>query len=523
MKNTTKKILAAISIIAVCATASVTAFAEYDPNKVIDPSNPIMTLKAPTAEAAIYVNGAPLANATTYESEGYTMVPVRAISEALGITVNWDATAGRVELVKTPLYVTFTPGVDGYTFARTAPMKVGKAPELTDSLTYVPLQMIEEIMGAEVTQADGVISISYGEDVAEQSAVIVEVGEEEILVNDPAQNGEVRLALHDELVITDEAGNPVDPKDLTVGMHLRVEYSEQMGLSLPPYNAPKSIVVLQDDETATDPEAPVPHVGYVTIDAVENDTVTVTDTTMGEVVLHVSDECAIKDLEGNEIAVSDLKAGQFAEVTYSSVMTASLPPQNTPISITLIAELPADTEQAETLDIAGTVKEVDEAGHVWVTCEDGDYDEMILIVSDDTVITGPDGAAADADAITAGAEITAKVSAAMTRSLPPQTVASEIHIVSAGDAEKVEDISIAGTVKEVDEAGHIWVTCEDGDYEELVLIVSDDTVITGPDGAAADADDITAGAEITAKVSAAMTRSLPPQTVASEIQIVSVA
>lgn len=424
-----KKILAVVSVIAVFTATSMSALAEYNPDKVIDPTNPIMTLSA-DAQAAITVNGTPLTDADTYESDGFTMVPVRAIAEALGITVEWNGEAQRVELSKAPLYVTFTLDEDAYTFARMAPQPLGKAAELHGDKTYVPLECFSEVIQADVTVEGGVIAISYGEEAEKVrgNAVVKSVSDEEILVTDE-EMGDVRLANHDELVIRDAQGAELAFADLKEGMNLKVEYSEQMGYSMPPYNAPKSITVVDEaDENAEAEKA----LGYVEITAVNEESITVNDTVRGEVVLHVSDELVITGEEGNAISAADLKEGQFAEVEYSPAMTASLPPQNTPVSIKLIAQLPeqeTNPDVLESLSVEGIVKSVDEAGRVLTECT-GDYEgDVLLIVSDETKITGPKGEEADAALLIEGARIKAEISPAMTRSIPPQSAAHSIQIL----------------------------------------------------------------------------------------------
>ncbi|MBR5156911.1 MAG: copper amine oxidase N-terminal domain-containing protein [Clostridia bacterium] len=256
MKKSMKKIIAAASIIAVCATSSFAAFAEYDPNKEVNPNS--ISTKMIKPIFVVNVNGKLLEGAETYVNENdRIMLPIRAIAEELGFTVGWDS--GRITLTKGPVYVTFAIGEDGYTFARTAPMQIGQAPELTDEKTYVPSNFFDEILGGEINiNQSGQIEIKHGEEAAaeveegEEEAVaageasVVSVTEEDgfvaVLVNDEAL-GEVQLNIGEETEITLADGEKGSVADIKEGMALLVEYGAAMTMSLPPQNNPVKITV----------------------------------------------------------------------------------------------------------------------------------------------------------------------------------------------------------------------------------------------------------------------------------------
>ena len=95
---------------------------------------------------ALSINGQVIEGAQVIKVDGKTFVPVRALCEGLGMEVQWDNDAEMVTIVKLPVYVTFSPEADGYTFARTAPMLLGSAPFLKNDRTYVPVNFIDEIL-----------------------------------------------------------------------------------------------------------------------------------------------------------------------------------------------------------------------------------------------------------------------------------------------------------------------------------------------------------------------------------------
>ena len=81
------------------------------------------------------------------------MVPLRAISEALGFKVEWNN--GSVFVDDGSMHTTVTIGRDSYVAVTsikdadgmTAPFSLGAAPKIVENRTYVPLQLFEILMG----------------------------------------------------------------------------------------------------------------------------------------------------------------------------------------------------------------------------------------------------------------------------------------------------------------------------------------------------------------------------------------
>lgn len=441
MKLAMKKLLAAVAIIAVATTSSIGVFAEYDPNKVVDPN--AVSTKMTKPVFAVSVNGNLLETADIYVSEkDEVMIPIRAVAEALGFTVGWDS--GRVTLTKSPVYVTFAIGEDSYTFAKTAPMQIGQAPELVNELTYVPDTFFSTILEADITVAqNGEITINYGEATEEKQegkAVVKSVTEDEeydytaVLVEDE-KLGEVQLNLGEESEIVLADGTKGTPAEIKEGMNLDIEYGEAMTMSIPPQNNPVKVTVLGEDEEQPAEEEKV--AGNAVISQIEENKVTVADDKLGEVVLNIGEDTKIVLLDGTEGTLSDLAADMDVVVEYGAAMTASLPPQNTPVSITVVEREAAEEELTEEgIAIKGEIVEVadaDEQGNLACTIkaevtEDNTFEEIVLIVSDETAIT-KDGEEAAKEDLKAGVKMEAVHSQAMTFSIPPQTSAISINII----------------------------------------------------------------------------------------------
>ena len=257
----------------------------------------------------------------------------------------------------------------------------------------------------------------------------------------------------------------------------------------------------------------------------EDGTVTVDDALLGAVILNIGDETVIT--KGNErrvYKVDDLEVGMSVGLEYSDWMTASFPPQNTPIRISIYSVPVVDEkteEEAPALTFSGIITEID--GEL-VTIGDPttDADAKTLVISDETVITkGLDRRIYKIDDLEVGMEISGTHAEAMTMSIPPQTAALTVQIAVAEDEateeESIESIEISGTITAIEDE---LVTVSYGEDAEIVLAVSDETAITkGNDRRIYKIDDLEVGMKITAEHSVASTMSLPPQSAALKIAI----
>lgn len=196
------------------------------------------------AGTAVTINGNAIENANAIEENGATYIAVRPIADALDLNVEWNGDTKTVVVTNGgPLYITFQIGVNGYTFAKTAPMELSGAPILVNSTTYVPADVFTDLLQYTVTNENGTVNIvTEDKEIATGFGTVSEVSDEEILFNDEIK-GEVRLNKSDNVKVTDENGNSVDINSITVGTKLTVEYSDAETMSLPPLNNPISIIV----------------------------------------------------------------------------------------------------------------------------------------------------------------------------------------------------------------------------------------------------------------------------------------
>ena len=201
---------------------------------------------------AIADNGSITVNGNKIEGTAYdNYLPLREIAEELGFSVEWNGESKSVVLSKLPQYVTMTIGVDGYTFARTAPMPLGAAPIIRDGATYVPAELFSELLEYDVVNEDGDFTIT--DLYLPHDVVVKEINEDSILIED-SQKGDVILNISEFIEISDEEGNPKSIEDITVGSKLSVVYSLPMTMSIPPINNPLSIVIAEANEETTSEE-----------------------------------------------------------------------------------------------------------------------------------------------------------------------------------------------------------------------------------------------------------------------------
>lgn len=193
----------------------------------------------------VALNGNTIENSSVIEENGIEYIGVRPVAEALGLNVEWiNETKTVVVSNEGPLYITFSIGTNGYTFAKTAPMPLSGAPIIVNSSAYVPVDIVTDLLAFEVKEDGDVLNIIADVENKNYNGVVKEVSDDEILFNDTVK-GEVRLNKSENVKVTDTEGNTVDIDTITVDTKLMVEYGEAMTMSIPPLNNPVSIVVVK--------------------------------------------------------------------------------------------------------------------------------------------------------------------------------------------------------------------------------------------------------------------------------------
>ncbi len=377
-----------------------------------------------TDATALSINGTAIEDAKVITIDGMAFVPVRALCEGLGMEVLWDNDAKMVTVVDMPLYVTFSPTADGYTFARTAPLQLGSAPVLKNDRTYVPVRFIDEVLKKEFAVSEnGNIDVKAEIDNSVGAIVVskaTEDGKTSITVFDSKRNEEVVANITEETVIVDEEGKALSADVLVENAEIRIEYAEFMTMSIPPMTNATRIQfmgIIEKEEAESVESKIMTILGVNEEDGVTS--ITVFDATMNsEVVVTVAEETIITDKDGNVLTAADLAMGKDVEVEYADFMTMSIPPITAGVSIKVV-----DAKATTTV-----IEKDAEAKTITVFSKEMRM-PLVLNVSEKTVIADADGNALTFDAIGVGTELAEiEHSEAMTKSLPPITNAIKLVI-----------------------------------------------------------------------------------------------
>ncbi len=108
----------------------------------------------------VVVNGQEIAVKVIMDGE-VALLPVRAISEAMGLQVAWDETLFAVTVGTTPMGANFRIGENSYNKARMAAQQLSAAPQLINDLTYVPVEFFTDIIEAQTEILDGTLNVSF--------------------------------------------------------------------------------------------------------------------------------------------------------------------------------------------------------------------------------------------------------------------------------------------------------------------------------------------------------------------------
>lgn len=145
----------------------------------------MVPISATSLNPSVHLNGVELAfDSQPYIVDGRTMVPVRAISEALGAEVGWD---GETEIITISIFETTTLylkiGIGAYTINGNSYV-IDAAPEIRDGRTMVPLRFVAEGLGCQVVWNEETASVELAKEgfvIDETFAVNNDYTEEDLL------------------------------------------------------------------------------------------------------------------------------------------------------------------------------------------------------------------------------------------------------------------------------------------------------------------------------------------------------
>lgn len=413
---------------AVTVLSASTVMAEYMPDRepVYRGEDVVTTSAVSMAEDyTISVNGVQLEK-KGYLENGKVMVPVRAIAEALGFEVTWNGEAQRVELLRGANYITFRIGVDGYTFAKTAPMPLGVAPVEINGTTFVPVNFAEEILHTDVAvDPAGVVTIADAAEAHVSAEAVISDVKDGVVEIEDAEMGTVILHIGDMTELIGANGETITVSALEKDMKVLVVYGDVMMESLPPQNVPISITVAAEAEKAEDAET-VSVTG--TVLSAEEGQITIgedAEKPATQLALNVDENTKVTK-DGEAITLADIKAGDEIAAVHAAAMTKSIPAQAYAYEIEV--KKAAVVVEEETAELTGKIAEVSEEGVVIGDAEDP-HAQTVLLVSEETTITDKDGKAIELKDLKAGMEIKAVHKTMMTMSIPAQTPALSITVI----------------------------------------------------------------------------------------------
>lgn len=140
-----------------------------------------------------------------------------------------------------------------------------------------------------------------------------------------------------------------------------------------------------------------------------------------------------------------------------------------------------------------------------------------LVVSRDTVILDEKGRRVSVRDLKVGMVINASISTAMTRSIPPQSEAYRIRIVSR----PASDAVTLGRIIDIDRRGRSFTLVSDGNRASVIRFnVPEDAIIQDLFGRPMAFSGLIPGLRVRVSHAAFMTASIPPQTTAFEIRVI---
>ncbi|MBX4151244.1 MULTISPECIES: copper amine oxidase N-terminal domain-containing protein [Paenibacillus] len=293
----------------------------------------------------VLVNGKEVAGTGYMNADAkQVMIPLRSVSEALGLELSWNQQDRSAELTKpgSPIWTLVQTGKDQYAVNKMY-KSLGAAPVNVKGTLYVPANFFSEVLHVNVS-ADGTkVSISSEEEVKKETVTgkITEIINNEdrqaVHINGTGTEG-ILLNVDENTVIRGEEGKDIEFKDLAKGMEIEAVHSLAMTMSLPPQTYAYEISVKSDKEE-TEQLATAGAIADINADG-GSLRVTIkgkglTEQSPNEVVLNLTPETVVVNKDGKTLKASDLADNAEIIGYYSPVLTKSLPPIGNAIKIVL--------------------------------------------------------------------------------------------------------------------------------------------------------------------------------------------
>lgn len=351
--------------------------------------------------------------------------PVRATLEAKGYEIGWIQETKTVTIRDGGFLTTVSVGEDDVT--------------LIDNTTYAPAEIIENIDAQKK---------AYEE--LSDKVTITKVDETSFTATSE-KLGEVVYHFTDETHFHHEMNKMIyKASDLTIGLTVKVYFSEAMTLSLPPQTQALEVVFLNAEEKLAVSE----NSKVFTVSEKGDGYILASNAEMGEVMFKVDENTSFRH-EKNKMLyrLESVETGMDLQITFADAMTLSIPPQVYASDVVFL-----DKAEETRLSASGEIKEVgenfilvdtDELGEVEFTFDENtnlhhEMNRMFYAFSE----------------LTAGMLVTVYHDEAMTLSLPPQSYANEIVILNVMEEVK---LTKTGKVTEVGE-GYFVIETAEGEY-----------------------------------------------------------
>lgn len=291
-------------------------------------------------KVTVKINGVTIENEGGYMKEnGTMMIPLRAVSEALGYNVSYKQEAKMVELTRGARWITVKLGEDSYGFGKMAPQKLGTIPEIIDRRTFVPSSFVTEILYLEMRQEGrNVINIISAD--SEELPFIVGLiasienvtdGVKIELDNENSSEGYQKIFL-----ITDNETTVINPltnekaaiENLKVGDRIRGFYGPVVAEVYPPQSYTNRIELIGDKAVKRNV--------ITNIEEVDNDRYILVGTMENGVRLLMAEDTSIVTSNEEPLSVEDLQLGMKVDAFYGPIQTMSLPPMSSAVKIIVL-------------------------------------------------------------------------------------------------------------------------------------------------------------------------------------------
>lgn len=192
-----------------------------------------------------------------YKEEEIYMIPLRPVLERLGYEVRWNNKLKQVDISKDMKMASLKQGEEYY-FLDKDPIKLSKAPENKNGVTYVPLEFFKIILDEHIILTGENVGIYKTEVTVEEKETLDLIGyiknirefenNKSILTSIDNKRsempiGELSLHIFEDTQIKDLKDKPVKFEDLNVGDKVEMETPRYMTMSLPAQTTLRNMVV----------------------------------------------------------------------------------------------------------------------------------------------------------------------------------------------------------------------------------------------------------------------------------------